>query len=87
MVIRIEHWIFNQIVKSVSVGSKKVNAERRLCAKRLHRQSYRLGGSYLFMKYDVSDKLQIFFDYNKRLTICTLCDEQDIEDEYHVIIK
>ena len=67
MVIKIELRIFDQIVTSVSFGPKTgIPPEmlalcRRLCAKRLHWQSCHLRGSYLFMKYDVSDKITDFF--------------------------
>ena len=59
IVIRIEFRNFDQIVTSVSFGPKNGNPPemlelwRRLCVKRLHWQSCRLGSSYIFMKYDV----------------------------------
>ena len=53
-----------QISTSVSFWPKKRNSKlcRRLCAKQLHRQSCLLGGSYLFMKYDVFRQNAIFFN-------------------------
>ena len=65
-VITIELRIFNQIVTSVSFEPKNENPPemlklcRRLCAKTAPLQSCRLGGSYLFMKYDVF-RQNVFF--------------------------
>ena len=67
MVIRIELRIFDQIVTSVSFEPKNgnppkySNCEDKCVPKRLHWQSYHLGGSYLFMKYDVFRQNADFF--------------------------
>ena len=64
MVIKIEHKIIDQIGVICQFLAKKsvmLKLWRRLCAKRLHWQSCHLGGSYLFMKFDVFRQNAEFF--------------------------
>ena len=93
MVIRIELVILTKLT------DKKENGEilkATVCQTAPHWQSCRLGGSYLFMKYDVFRQMPIFFngmEYIRSLNNClyiSSCIGRTIYQEYwhiHVCVS